>query len=62
VTAGAGCAWTATSGETWITITSGARGSGNGTVGYSVAPSKGPGTRSGRLKVAGVTFTVNPSK
>ena len=32
-----GCAWTATSSAAWVTITSGASGSGNATVGYSVA-------------------------
>lgn len=37
VTAGTGCAWSATSNASWITITSGASGTGNGTVGYSVA-------------------------
>ena len=33
----AGCAWTATSSAPWLTVTSGASGNGNGTVGYSVA-------------------------
>ena len=37
VTAGSGCAWTATSNAPWITVTSGASGSGNGAVGYSIA-------------------------
>lgn len=37
VTAASSCSWTATSNEPWITITSGASGKGNGTVGYSVA-------------------------
>jgi hypothetical protein len=58
VTAGAGCAWTATSNAAWLTITSGASGSGNGTVGYSVAANTGS-ARSGTLTVAGSTFTVN---
>ncbi len=42
-----GCAWTATSSDPWVTITSGATGSGNGTVGYSVAanPTTSPRTR-----------------
>src|SRR5256885_2225071 len=30
VTAGAGCSWTATSGASWLAVTSGASGSGNG--------------------------------
>ncbi len=37
VTAGGGCTWTAASNAGWITITSGASGTGNGTVNYSVA-------------------------
>ena len=36
VTAPAGCAWTAVSNSTgWLTVTSGASGNGNGTVGFS---------------------------
>jgi len=59
VTAQAGCTWTATSNVDWITVTSGASGSGDGTVGYSVH-SNGPLTaRSGTLTIAGATFTVN---
>ncbi len=57
VTAGAGCVWTATSDATWLTITSGASGSGNGTVSYSVAANPG-GQRAGTLTVAGLSFTV----
>ena len=37
VTTTAGCNWTAVSNNSFITITSGASGSGNGTVNYSVA-------------------------
>jgi PKD repeat protein len=58
VTAGAGCAWTATSNVAWITLTSGASGSGNGTVAYSVAANTGTTSRSGTLTIAGSTFTV----
>ena len=36
VSAGAGCAWTASSNDGWITITSGASGNGDGTVTFSV--------------------------
>jgi hypothetical protein len=59
VTAGGGCAWTAASNaSSWLTISSGASGSGNGMVGFSVAATPGP-ARSGTLTVAGQTFTVN---
>jgi len=37
VTAATGCAWTAVSNDAFITVTSGASGSGDGSVGYSVA-------------------------
>jgi YD repeat-containing protein len=42
LTADASCAWTASTDESWITITSGSSGSGNGSVGYTVAPNPGP--------------------
>jgi hypothetical protein len=58
VTAGAGCAWTAVSNDAWILVTSGSSGSGNGSVGYSVAANTGP-ARSGTITIAGQTFTVN---
>jgi hypothetical protein len=58
VTTAAGCAWTATSNASWLTITSGASGTGVGAVQYSVA-STTSGPRSGTLTVAGQTFTVN---
>ncbi|HUI57792.1 MAG TPA: protease pro-enzyme activation domain-containing protein [Bryobacteraceae bacterium] len=55
VSAATGCTWTAVSNVSWITITSGASGSGNGTVGYTVAAG---GQRNGTITVAGQTFTV----
>ncbi|MQA28987.1 MAG: hypothetical protein GEU82_03985, partial [Luteitalea sp.] len=57
VAAAGGCTWTTTSGEPWITVTSGATGSGNGTVGFSVAANPGA-ARTGTLTIAGRTFTV----
>ena len=53
-----GCSWTAASNASWITVTSGSSGSGNGTVGYSVAANTGA-ARTGTLTVAGSTFTVS---
>jgi hypothetical protein len=58
VTAAAGCTWTATSGATWITVTSGAAGTGNGSVGFSVAANSGA-ARMGTITIAGQVFTVN---
>ncbi|MFN0087471.1 MAG: BACON domain-containing protein, partial [Blastocatellia bacterium] len=57
VTAGAGCGWTATTANAWITITSGASGSGDGMVSYWVADNTGP-ARTGSITVAGQTYTV----
>jgi plastocyanin len=59
VTAGAGCAWTAVSNSSFITVTSGASGTGNGTVGYGVAANPSTLPRSGTVTIAGQTFTVN---
>ena len=48
VTAGATCAWTATSNAPFITVSSGAAGTGNGTVSFSVAANTGA-SRTGTL-------------
>jgi len=61
VTAAMGCDWTAVSNATWITITGGASGSGNGTVAYSVGASTSASGRTGTMTVAGQTFTVTQS-
>ena len=52
-----GCSWTAQSNASWISITSGAGGSGSGSVGFSVAPNTGL-ARTGSLTVASTTVTV----
>ncbi|MBF0549359.1 MAG: BACON domain-containing protein [Deltaproteobacteria bacterium] len=57
VTTDATCTWTAISNDSWLTISSGASGTGNGTVGYSIASNPGA-TRTGTLTIAGQTFTV----
>jgi CSLREA domain-containing protein len=58
VISGPNCIWTAASNDSWITITAGATGSGNGTVTFSVAASSGQ-ERVGTISAAGHTFTVN---
>jgi hypothetical protein len=58
VTAPAGCAWTAASQASWITITAGATGSGSGVVTYSVSRNTTGLTRTGTIKVGGQLFTV----
>jgi hypothetical protein len=57
VTTDAACSWTAASQSDFITITSGASGTGNGAVTFSVAAASG--TRTGMLTVAGQTVTVS---
>ena len=54
---GATCSWTAVSHAPWITITSGASGTGQGNVHYNVAVNNG-GNRTGTITIAGHTFTV----
>jgi uncharacterized protein (TIGR03437 family) len=53
-----GCAWTAVSNDPLITITSGANGSGNGTVRFAVSQNPNPGSRRGTLTIAGRKVTV----
>jgi hypothetical protein len=58
VTAGTGCAWSATSNAGWLSITSGSSGSGAGTVAYTAAANTSTAGRTGTLTVAGVAITV----
>jgi len=53
------CSWTATSNDTWISITSAISGTGNGTVVFQVQPNMTGLARTGTLTIAGQTFTVN---
>jgi len=61
VTVGAnpGCSWVATSSAAWISITSGANGTGDGAVTYNVAANASTASRTGTLTIGGQTFTVN---
>ena len=58
VITGSSCGWTAASNAGFITVTSGASGTGNGTVGFTVAANTGA-ARNGTLTIAGQTYTVN---
>ena len=58
VTAVSGCSWTAASNASWITVTSGSSGSGNGTVGYTVTANGSSSSRTASLTIAGKTLTV----
>jgi hypothetical protein len=57
VSTGSGCAWTAISTVPWITIATGASGTGNGIATFTVAANPGA-ARSGTIAVAGQSFTV----
>jgi C1A family cysteine protease len=56
------CAWTAASKVSWITITSGYTGTGNGSVNYQVMANTTNYQRTGTLTIAGKTFTVTQSR
>ena len=60
VTAAGSCNWTAVPSDSFITITSGPGGAGNGTVGFSVASNNGP-QRSAQIVVGGQVFTITQS-
>ena len=47
VSAGAGCAWTAASNASWLHVTSGSPGTGNGVVGYTADPNSATSARTG---------------
>jgi len=51
-----GCTWSASGPPSWITITSGASGSGNGTVNFTAAANIGA-SRTGSMTVAGTSFS-----
>jgi hypothetical protein len=61
VSAPAGCTWRATESSSWVSITGGASGSGNGTVRYSVSAYSGSSARSATLTVAGQPVRVTQS-
>ena len=57
VTTASNCSWTASSNDSWIGITSGASGTGGGTVAFSVSANTGT-SRTGTLRVAGQTLSI----
>ena len=52
-----GCAWTATSDASWVSITAGSTGNGNGSVGFTVFGNSGP-ARAATITVAGREFHI----
>lgn len=63
VTTGSGCQWIASSNQNWLTISSGASGSGNGVVSYVAALNTAASSRTATLTVAGsaINFTEGAS-
>ena len=59
VTAPSGCTWTAVSDESWIAVTLGANGTGNGSVTLTVAPN--PGTERTGTVVIGSDVRIGPA-
>jgi uncharacterized protein (TIGR03437 family) len=57
VTTALGCTWTAYSDVTWLQITNGSSGSGNGSLAYHLLANTA-GTRTGSIHVGSSTFTV----
>jgi uncharacterized repeat protein (TIGR01451 family) len=58
VTAPDGCAWTATSNASWVTITSGGSGTGNGTLNFSVAMNPTTAGRAAFISVQGAPVSI----
>jgi hypothetical protein len=57
VAAPAGCAWTAASDASWLTITAGVSGSGTGTVQYAATANTGP-ARTATVSIGNQAFTL----
>lgn len=53
-----GFAWKATSDSSWLTVTSGPLGAGNGTVQFSVSSNGTGSVRTGHITVAGETYAI----
>jgi hypothetical protein len=58
VTSAAQCTWTAASDRAWMSITSGANGTGNGVVNVSLTPNASSAVRTGTLTIAGLAVAV----
>ena len=59
VTTANGCAWSATTSASWVTVVSGASGTGTGVVVYEVAPNTTRQARTASLSIGGQTLAIN---
>ena len=58
ITTASGCAWSASSGVPWISVTT-TSGSGSGSVSFSVQANTTSAARTGTISAGGQTFTIN---
>ena len=56
VSASTGCSWTATSNAPWLTVVSGASGTGNGIASYNATPNATGAPRTATVVIAGITM------
>jgi hypothetical protein len=61
INTGDGCTWTATANVSWLSVISGASGTGAGIVGYRVEPNPTSSWRTGTLTIGGERFSVSQS-
>jgi BACON domain-containing protein/all-beta uncharacterized protein len=61
VTTRSDCQWSAAPSAGWITIVAGTSGTGNGSVGYTVAANPSETARTGTITVAGLTLAITQS-
>jgi hypothetical protein len=54
-----GCAWSATTSASWVTVVSGASGTGTGVVVYEIAPNTTRQARAASLSIGGQTLAIN---
>jgi len=59
VTAASTCSWTAASNSTFVTISQGATGAGNGTVQFAVAANAATADRTGAMTIAGSSVSIS---
>ena len=61
VTSPQGCDWSASSGDSWISILVGTEGTGSGSVSFTVAANPNPESRSGSIRVEDQVMTIQQS-
>ncbi len=58
VATASGCTWTASSSQSWISLTTGINNSGNGTVGFLVRPNTSSSQRTGAIAIESSRFSI----